>query len=111
MSTLAIPRAHAAAINAAKFISVLPVEGSNSTVWVARTATASNDQQVKLWDIEIDITKAGVEGVSVRRVAKRFSAVADISSMSVFPVEDHEGTEKRVLICGVGTEIWRVSRQ
>jgi WD40 repeat protein len=108
ISALIVPRAHAAAINAARLYSIQPVGGGDSLSWVARAATAGNDQTLKLWDIEINLVETRVEGVSVKRVAKQYSVVADISSMSVFPV-DGDREQRRLLLCGVGMEVWEIA--
>jgi WD40 repeat protein len=107
-SILVIPRAHAAAINTAKLLWVRRVHGVESK-FEARIASASNDQRVKIWEVEIDLTKPGVTGVDVRKKSNQSSAVADISSMGIFPpAEDEENG--RILISGVGMEVWKVGQ-
>ena len=108
-STLSIPRAHAAAITAVEILLGRSLHGSDNRFDLT-VATASNDQRVKLWDIKVDMRKPGVQGVRVRREANHFSAVADISSMAVLPSQDvDEERVVKILICGVGMEVWRVS--
>jgi WD40 repeat protein len=108
ISTLIVPRAHAAAINTARFLWIRPV-ADNRAKYGARIVSASNDQRVKIWDVEIDLTRPGVDGVDVRRKSNQFSAVADISSMGIYPVAKGEESAHRILISGVGMEIWKVA--
>jgi hypothetical protein len=105
-STLIIPRTHAAAVTAANILTCQQNNVENPCFHI-QVATASNDQRVKLWDLDINLGKKGVEGLEVKRVANRYTAVADVSSMALFPAEDgSEQAGTRILICGVGMEVW-----
>ena len=68
--------------------------------------TASNDQTLKSWHITIDLEKDGVKGVDIARGQSVSSSIADISSMDVFAGEDGE---KRVVLAGIGMEVWKIS--
>ena len=108
ISSLNVARAHASTITA---LAVLPVFAcrklhSNSKHQL-KFVTASNDQRLKVWSVDVDLCQGGVEGVTVRKVANVHSSVADVSSMEVF-VDNLDG-EIRVLLCGVGMELWTVT--
>ncbi|KAF2437002.1 hypothetical protein EJ08DRAFT_691305 [Tothia fuscella] len=105
MSSLCVPKAHAAAVNAASVVSVHNVEEGKIRMLAA---TASNDQRVKTWHVEIDLAAPGVDGVNITRGANEYSAIADISSLAVFSHDKVAGEGLEVLICGVGIEIWRI---
>jgi hypothetical protein len=81
-------------------------------VSLLRIVTASNDQVVKIWTVRLDLRKPGIKGLNVTKDGKYASAVADISSLAVLDGtkghgEGDEGTEAtKILICGVGTEVW-----
>lgn len=96
-NTLRIPRAHAAAVTGLAFIRV-----DEERSWLASTAL---DQRVKLWEISVNCTKPGVEGVDVRLIQNAFTAVADVSGLEVCRLKDG-GTG--LLVCGVGMDVWRL---
>ena len=81
--------------------------------------TSGNDQWVRLWEVVLRLdtiaqrtieseTKSASDGdpLSITRVGRIKTNVADVSSMAVLAQED-EGVAK-VLICGVGMEVIRV---
>lgn len=151
-SSLVIPRAHAASITA---IALLPdggfeaagsvsssrYQGENAQSAPERTAkwrivTASNDQQVKIWDVALRDPKLwpSADALDVRRVGSFFTPVADVADIKVLnedcgtkecggvqdPAERYAvdtGGGKKVLnrknvsvvICGVGIDIRRVA--
>ncbi len=113
MSTLSVPRAHAAAVSACAILSVTnPLEESGKvgdSLVRLRLLTASKDQRVKLWDIKVDSSMPGVEGVDVEKVTSTHTQVADISSMAVLERETQD-PRHRVLLCGVGMEVLVVER-
>jgi WD40 repeat protein len=109
VSTLIIPHAHAAAINTAKLLWMRPIYGFKSRFEI-RVGSASNDQRVKIWDVVMDLSKPGVEGMDVRKTSNQYSAVADISSMGIFPAAGDEENAQKILICGVGMEVWKVGQ-
>jgi WD40 repeat protein len=80
VSTLLIPRAHAAAVTA-----LAMYKYDDDCFYVL---SASIDQRVKLWDICIDTTVAGVASLQVRKVQNVFTSVADVSSMALLRLED-----------------------
>lgn len=97
ISTLLIPRAHAAAVTALALFKY----GDDSFYILS----ASIDQHVKLWEVRIDATLTGVESLQVRKVQSVFTAVADVSGMVLLQLEEG-GTG--VLVCGVGMDVWRL---
>lgn len=129
-ATLLIPRAHAAAITGVALFKVcdrdMDRDGGNSSQvdnessdennaetetgrargsCTYRVLTASNDQRIKLSEISIDLKKRGVEGVRVKRLADEYSAIADVSDMDLLW---EESVGWRVVVCGVGMEVWRI---
>lgn len=96
ISTLLIPRAHAAAVTAL----VVHKYGDDHFCVVS----ASIDQRVKMWDVRINTKDTGVEGLQVCKVQNVFTSVADVSSLSLLRLEDDA---VGLLICGVGMDVWR----
>lgn len=94
--TLLIPRAHAAAVTGIAVLSL-----TEGIYWIA---SASIDQRVKLWRLEIDVARPGVDGITVRLLHDVFTAVADVSSLELCRLEDGA---TRLLVCGVGMDLWR----
>ncbi|TKA62622.1 hypothetical protein B0A49_09313 [Cryomyces minteri] len=103
-ATLPVPSAHAAAVTALAVIPGLqePVQGRRHL----RVVTSSNDQRIKVWAVSVDPNRRGVDGIAVEKVHDIFTPVADVSSMEV--MED-DGSGARVLLCGVGMDLWRLS--
>ncbi|KAK5005671.1 WD repeat-containing protein 6, partial [Cryomyces antarcticus] len=104
-ATLLVPSAHAAAVTALAVLSGPrePVQGRRRLTVV----TSSNDQRIKVWAVSVDLNARGVDGIAVEMVDDIFTPVADVSSMEV--MED-DGSGARVLVCGVGMDLWRLSR-
>jgi hypothetical protein len=132
-----LPRAHGSAVTACAiftrgFPSARENRGQGEDMFVL---TAGNDEWVRLWRVSInapsvsssspsssnrevvedeDETEDGVEdegrddAVSVQRLCRLKTSVADVSSMAVLS-SDGEGA--RVLVCGVGIEVLRVEYQ
>lgn len=97
--TLLIPRAHAAAVTALAIVAV-----SEGHFWFV---SASIDQRVKLWQVELDHRKKGSDMIDVKLVANVFTAVADVSSMEQIRCEDGQ---EGLLVAGVGLDVWKVPR-
>jgi WD40 repeat protein len=77
--------------------------------------TSGNDEWIRLWKVVVqdtikkttDAITTGVENqLKVLRVTKLKTNVADVSSMAVLDVDEDS---VRVLICGVGMEVIRIS--
>ena len=106
ISTLLIPRAHAAAVTAVATYRprLKPSSTSDSTTSVPAThttntiylLTASIDQRIKLWEIRVDLTagqgsnissgEGGAERVQVRKVQSVWTSVADVSCLEILRV-------------------------
>ena len=99
--TLNIRRAHAAAVTGIVMVSHL---SDHDRMWVV---SAGLDQHARLWQINVDVTQPGVEGVDVQRLASVFTCVADVSCIALMPAA--EGLQPGVLLCGVGMDMWRVT--
>lgn len=95
--TLLMPRAHAAAVTG---LAVISQDRSRILL-----ASASIDQRLKLWRVDVDTEQPGVEGVGIKRLADVSTAVADVSSLEPYRLED--GTYG-VLLCGVGMDMWKL---
>ena len=118
-STLLVPKAHAAAVNAIVDISTRPrtrehaagdqrkaMESGNLTKRnELRIATTGNDQTVKTWTVELDRTARGAQGIRVRKNGKWCSQVADTVCMDTI-VEPDGGMA--LVVAGIGLEIWQV---
>lgn len=108
-----LTRAHASAVTACAIFT----RGRGEDIYVL---TTGNDEWVRLWRVGINIPfspaaaskdEDRVEGdgeydaVSVQRLGKCKTSVADVSSMAVLHAD---GESARVLVCGVGMEVIRV---
>lgn len=98
LSTLLIPRAHAAAVTA---LAIVPRDNDGFTL-----VSSGLDQYVKVWDVAVNAEKPGIDGVEVRRRCKVFTPVADVSGMALLK---DEGRGTGVLVCGVGMDVWRLA--
>lgn len=95
--TLLVPRAHAAAVTA------LAIVGREENR--LRIVSASIDQRIKLWQIDIDFEKQGVDGIDIKLLQSRHTAVADVSSIESIRLSTGEGG---ILVCGVGMDFWKI---
>lgn len=95
--TLLVPRAHAAAVTA------LLIVGKQANR--LHVITASIDQRIKLWQVDVDLSQPGVDGIDIKLLQSRFSPVADVSSIGSIILP---GEQSGVLICGVGMDIWKI---
>ena len=96
LSTLLIPKAHAAATTALHFWNV-----KSSEVYHQRRhhlITSGNDQRLKDWQIDFDLGRPGVEGFSVRRRRDSSTAVADVSYIE--PI-----AANKFILAGIGMEV------
>ncbi|KAK3675207.1 WD repeat-containing protein 6 [Recurvomyces mirabilis] len=101
--TLLVPRAHAAAVTGLGFVGTDAEGVSGSGKW--RVVSASVDQRVKVWDVDVDWQREGVEGVDVRLVGDVHTAVADVSGLETMGLRDGG---LGVLVVGVGMDVLRV---
>lgn len=113
-----LPRAHASAVTAC----ALFTHGEDIYV-----LTAGNDEWVRLWRVSINspsssssspspsnqgqvqgedgVEFADADAVSVTRLTRLKTSVADVSSMAILHADEEAA---RVLVCGVGMEVIRV---
>ncbi|KAI1614247.1 WD40-repeat-containing domain protein [Exophiala viscosa] len=136
LRTILIPRAHAAAITALKFASLLRTK----TGYTVTVVSVGNDQRVKVWKVYVDLKRAmssfsqpmdteaesdGLfKGIQIERLGSAWTSVADVSgleaiteseineamgdlSTDVTTGESHEDG-CRVLVTGVGMELLSV---
>lgn len=96
-TTLRVPRAHAAAVTG---LALVPV--GDTSYWLA---SAGIDQRGNLWQVDIDPTQPGVEGIVIKPLQHVYTAVADVSSLEICRLEDGA---MGALVCGVGMDLWRL---
>ncbi|KAM7189361.1 hypothetical protein V8F20_010177, partial [Naviculisporaceae sp. PSN 640] len=101
-----IAGAHAAAITGLTFVDGGKVEESRDILHVA---TASNDQRVKLWMVELNGEETQPPKVSL--LDNQYSAVADPGDVEVIPStsSSRDGSQKgkgKFMVGGVGMEVW-----
>ncbi|KAF2625905.1 WD domain-containing protein [Macroventuria anomochaeta] len=74
--------------------------------------TSGNDEWVRLWEVVIndtdasDTSKTRSDKLTIKRLSKVKTSVADVSSMAV--VDNDGDAIARVLVCGVGMEVIRL---
>ena len=128
---LLVPEAHASAINALALIEAPEVSRRISTgtshtgeeaYWRSLIITASNDQQLKTWTVDIRCPGRATESAKVAletqsltdgeiiltRHAHAWSSVADVGSLDTFPTNDGSDHLRKVVVAGVGLETWSV---
>lgn len=98
--TLLVPRAHAAAVTA---LAIVDREHNR-----LRVVSASIDQRVKLWQIDIDTEQPGVDGIDIKLLQNSFTAVADVSGIDAIQLS---GGASGVLVCGVGMDVWKAGSE
>ena len=97
-----VSRAHGSAVTACAVASIGP------HIYVL---TSGNDEWVRLWEVAIDdnaandATRRTSDMLTIKRLSKAKTSVADVSSMAVLSATSHTA---RVLLCGVGMEVIRV---
>lgn len=75
--------------------------------------TSGNDEWVRLWEVALNNTvngediegSASVDRITIKKLSKAKTSVADVSSMAVL---DSDSNAARVLLCGVGMEVMRL---
>lgn len=100
-SSLLIPKAHAAAVTA---LAVFEEQSRHDTATYT-LVSSSIDQRIKVWRISVGLAMPGIEGVVVQLVQNSFTAVADMSSMEKIKCD---GGSRKVLLCGVGMDVWKI---
>ncbi|KAJ5646211.1 hypothetical protein N7490_002583 [Penicillium lividum] len=108
--TMSIPDAHAASITAIKVLSQLPSQKNDAGVEAKEIilASAGNDHRVKIWSVIVPLSATA--NIEARFLLDRYSAVADISSMSLVrgACPSSERRDATLLVGGVGIEILKI---
>ena len=97
MHTLIVPRSHAAAITSLEILD--DTHPGSITI-----ATTGLDQRIKIWNLHIDLTRPGVEGISISKTQNVFTPVADASGLALL---DQQSGETALIVCGVGLDVWQ----
>ncbi|CAL8576721.1 hypothetical protein XPA_002587 [Xanthoria parietina] len=99
-STLLIPKAHAAAINAVEYLHEIPqTKPSQTHVFVS----SGNDQRLKTWIVQVNNHSTSsnlIEDVVVRLQSNQHTSVADVSSLSAITTAKGVGA----VVAGIGME-------
>ena len=103
-SILLLPRAHAAAVRAI----AIKRHGVINSILELDIVTASNDQRLKTWHVRFDMSKTGVEGLSVVKGRNVYTTVADIAGVDVIEGQEQRGIGDEQLneMGGVAEETW-----
>lgn len=81
-------------------LEILRTSGSNHV----SIASTSIDQRLKVWNLQINKAKSGVQGITVARGQDSATPVADVSSMAYLGAPSEQ---PGVIVCGVGMDVWR----
>lgn len=116
VSTISIPDAHAASVTALRILRRGIDAGAGAETPVSRLTLVSsgNDHRVKFWSIALDPSKHLTEEISVEFLVDRYSAVADIASLSFLSdpaLQDDSGPleqqlQGKLLVGGAGMEMF-----
>ena len=100
-STLLIPRAHAAAITAVRY---LTSHGDAPGSFLI--LSTGNDQRLKSWRVRVVDESSGAEGIEVEKASNESSAIADASCMEI--LSESGLVTMRVVVAGIGMEMWDI---
>jgi hypothetical protein len=116
VSTISIPDAHAASVTALRILRRGIDAGAGAETPASRLTLVSsgNDHRVKFWSIALDPSKHLTEEISVEFLLDRYSAVADIASLSFLSdpalQDDSDPLEQKLqgklLVGGAGMEMF-----
>lgn len=107
ISTIRLRGAHAASLSALLFVTHEKIVPSSSCDQLSIHAISSgNDQRLKIWKIDVDITQEVAEGVNVACIVDVFTPVADVSSMAL--LEAGSKTNTSIVIAGAGLDVWNI---
>ncbi|KAF1934362.1 WD domain-containing protein [Didymella exigua CBS 183.55] len=93
-----VTRAHGSAATACAIL-------SSETERRVYVLTSGNDEWVRLWSVEINDASDYEDRVTIKRLARCKTSVADVSSMAVL---GNDGRAARFVVCGVGMEVIRM---
>lgn len=103
-----LPDAHASAINDVTVLQGTRQSGQAEYI----IASSGNDQRAKIWSVQFSTSKQDVNAADIRVSLKadEYTAVADLSSIGVYsPGQLTETTKQRMVLCGVGMDMWDVN--
>ncbi|KAL3418522.1 WD domain-containing protein [Phlyctema vagabunda] len=92
-----LPSAHAAAVTGLAFVPGKEIQ----------LVSSGNDQRVKNWHLSINEDSDEITRFS--NAGDAFTSVADVGDLSFLGSNDSAGTTSKVLVVGVGMDVWRVS--
>lgn len=112
VGTVSVSDAHAASVTAVKVLGQSQQSDQTSSI----TLTSSgNDHRVKIWSVTADPTLGNIR---VEHLFDRYSSVADVSSLGLVGKNQlavtnnnasvSDGAEPKLLVCGVGMELFEV---
>ena len=101
-SSLLIPKAHAAAINAVEYVTTT-VHGGKDPFHRLWFASSGNDQRLKIWEVTFSLGHPEIKNLTIEKKLDLHISIADLSSLASGVNE--EG--KQVLFAaGIGIESW-----
>ena len=106
--TKCLPGAHASAINDITVVQ----ESRHADQAEFIIASSGNDQRVKIWSIRFSTSKQNMSSADIEVSLKKdaYTAVADLASMGVYNLEQlTDGTKQKLVLCGVGMDLWDVN--
>ncbi len=101
-STLLIPKAHAAAINAVEYLREI-AHAVDKPLRTHVFVSSGNDQRLKTWVVQVKDNGMPcnlIDGVAVRLYGNQHTSVADASSLSAISTAKGTG----VIVAGIGME-------
>lgn len=106
--TKCLPHAHASAINDVTVFQ----ESRHADRAEFIIGSSGNDQRAKIWLVQFSTSTQVGSAADIKVSLKKdaYTAVADLSSMGVYNPEPHEGTTmQKLVLCGVGMDMWDVN--
>jgi hypothetical protein len=112
-ATISLPDAHASAINDIAIIRAKVSRQAEPRLLEVVAASSGNDQRLKIWSIQVDISDQDIEAGDVRVLLKEdvYTPVADLNCMAGFTTSRSavaDEAEWRLVLGGVGMEMWSV---
>ncbi|KAL8829491.1 MAG: hypothetical protein Q9191_001985 [Dirinaria sp. TL-2023a] len=94
LSTLVIPKAHASAATALRFLNVEYSDLQRKYDFIS----SGNDQRLQIWQVDVDLGRPGVEGFSVRRRYNSSTTIADLAYIELIAAN-------QLILAGIGMEV------
>jgi WD40 repeat protein len=112
-STMSLPDAHASAINDIAILRSRVSHQAEARMLEVVAASSGNDQRLKIWSIQVDISDQDLKAGDARVLLKddAYTPVADLNCMAAFATSRLAGTDEaewRLVLGGVGVEMWSV---